>query len=146
SALATVFEGEPWVEVPENKIGGKPSIMSWVAHPRYPEDPDLGIGVELRTPGRRDFSSAWQLRPNIEMTPETRELKSSRLLAFDLAQRIQPVMGRDHIVGQLLSRGQLAAAHAIRPARNDGFNKPVKGFDFRQWAGRIAREESYPGG
>lgn len=145
-ALAAKFEDDPWVEVPENKKGGKPSIMSWIAHPRYPKDCDIGIGVELRTPGRRDFSSSWQLRPNIEVTPWSRDLKTSRLLAFDLAHRIHSVMGREHIVDQLVARGQLAAAEAIQPRQNDGFNRPVAGFSFEHWPGRIAREETYPGG
>lgn len=125
--------------------GGSPMILAWAAHPRDRTDESVTVGVDLRSPIRRSKSTVWKLRPHVEVDiTSERGLEASRLLAYDLAQQIHSVMGRDYISAELAVLGQHAAANALMKRRNNGFNKSPESFDFESWAGQIDGASRYP--
>lgn len=125
--------------------GGSPMILAWAAHPRDRTDETVAVGVDLRSPVRRSKSTIWKLRPHVEVdVTSERNLEAARRLAFELAQQIHGVMGREHISNELVWRGQDAAASALSARNNDGFNKSPENFDFESWTERINGESRYP--
>src|SRR5699024_8527332 len=136
---------------PTRDNAGSPMVFAWAAHPRDKDDCSVSVGVDLRTPPRRQNGKVWKLRPHVEVCTHNadeqalRTKHEARVLAFDLASRIRTSMSFSSLKRDLSTRVPERVTEALSGGRFDGFKSSAATFDFEKHRQQIEQAENYPG-